>query len=233
MDSILSLYLWSKRLATHFKIQKPIANNYFITSKLKVMETVNQLTDEELVKLYESGNNQAFETLLLRYKSKVYTYIYLIVRNRELSEDIFQDTFIKAIATIQQGRYVESGKFLAWINRIAHNLIIDHFRREKNENTYSADAVDYDIVNNSKLSEKSIEDTISNEQVLVDVVHLIDLLPTSQQKVIRMRYFEDLSFKEIAEKTDVSINTALGRMRYALLNMRRIAAEKDVYLEMK
>jgi RNA polymerase sigma factor (sigma-70 family) len=197
------------------------------------MKNLNQLTDDELVKLYEVGNNKAFETLLLRYKSKVYTYIYLIVRNRELTEDIFQDTFIKAVATIQQGRYVESGKFLGWINRIAHNLIIDHFRREKNENTFSADAVDYDIVNNAKLSEKSVEDTISNEQVLADVVHLIDLLPYSQQKVIRMRFFEDLSFKEIAEKTDVSINTALGRMRYALLNMRKIATEKDVYLEIK
>jgi RNA polymerase sigma factor (sigma-70 family) len=197
------------------------------------MKNLNQLTDDELVKLYETGDNQAFEILLLRYKSKVYTYIYLIVRSRELTEDIFQDTFIKAIATIQQGRYVESGRFLAWINRIAHNLIIDHFRRVKNENTFSVDAVDYEIVNNAKLSEKSIEDTILNEQVLADVVHLIDLLPPSQQKVIRMRYFEDLSFKEIAEKTDVSINTALGRMRYALLNMRRIAAEKDVYLEIK
>jgi len=197
------------------------------------MKNLNQLTDDELVKLYEIGNNQAFEILLLRYKSKVYTYIYLIVRSRELAEDIFQDTFIKAIATIQQGRYVETGRFLGWINRIAHNLIIDHFRRVKNENTFSADAVDYDIVNNAKLAEKSVEDTLSNEQVLADVVQLIDLLPASQQKVIRMRYFEDLSFKEIAEKTDVSINTALGRMRYALLNMRRIATEKDVFLEIK
>jgi len=196
------------------------------------MNNLNQLADEELVRLYEVGNNQAFEILLLRYKSKVYTYIFLIVRNRELAEDIFQDTFIKAIATIQQGRYVETGKFLAWINRIAHNLIIDHFRRVKNENTFSADAVDYDITNLSSLSEKSVEDTISNEQVLNDVVHLVNQLPPSQQKVIRMRYFEDLSFKEIAEETNVSINTALGRMRYALLNMRKIAAEKEVYLEM-
>ena len=197
------------------------------------MINLDQLTDDELVKLYEKGNNSAFEILLLRYKSKVYTYIYLIVHKRELTEDIFQDTFIKAIATIQQGRYTESGKFLAWINRIAHNLIIDHFRREKNENTFSVDAVDYDIVNNAKLSEKSVEVTLSNEQVLADVVRLIDFLPESQQKVIRMRFFEDLSFKEIAENTDVSINTALGRMRYALLNMRRIAAENDVCLEIK
>lgn len=194
---------------------------------------LHQLTDEKLVRLYESGNNKAFEILLLRYKSKVYSYIYMIVRKQELAEDIFQDTFIKAIATIQQGKYVESGRFLAWINRIAHNLIIDHFRREKNENTFSADGVEYDIINDAKLSEKSIEDVLMNEQVLTDVVQLIDYLPLSQQSVVRMRFFEDLSFKEIAEKTGVSINTALGRMRYALLNLRRIAAEHDVYLEIK
>ena len=110
-------------------------------------------------------------------------------------------------------RDVETGRFLGWVNRIAHNLIIDHFRREKNENTFSADGLEYDIINNSKLSEKSVEDTISNEQVLTDVIHLIDYLPQSQQEVVRMRFFEDLSFKEIAERTEVSINTALGRMR--------------------
>ena len=197
------------------------------------MKILSQLTDDELVELYEKGNNGAFEILLTRYKSKVYSYIYLIVRDKELTEDIFQDTFIKAIATIQQGRYVASGKFLGWVNRIAHNLIIDYFRREKNENTFSADSVDYDIINNVKLSEKSFEDILTNEQILSDVVRLIDYLPKSQQSVVRMRFFEDLSFKEIAEKTDVSINTALGRMRYALLNMRRIAIEKDVYLELK
>ena len=197
------------------------------------MNNICQLTDEILVKLYEEGNNQAFEILLSRYKSKVYTYIYLIVRNKELAEDIFQETFIKAIATIQQGRYVETGRFLGWVNRIAHNLIIDHFRREKNENTFSADGLEYDILNNSKLSEKSVEDTINNEQVLTDVIHLIDYLPQTQQEVVRMRFFEDLSFKEIAERTEVSINTALGRMRYALLNMRRIAHENDIQLELK
>jgi RNA polymerase sigma factor (sigma-70 family) len=197
------------------------------------MKTLNQLTDEELVRLFEAGNSKAFEILLLRHKAKSYSYIYMIVRNKELAEDIFQDTFIKAIATIKQGRYVESGKFHAWINRIAHNLIIDHFRRQKNENTISADGVEYDIVNNAKLSERSYEDTMSNEQVMTDVVQLVQYLPKSQQEVIRMRYFEDLSFKEIADQTGVSINTALGRMRYALMNMRKIAAEKDMVLELK
>jgi len=197
------------------------------------MNKLNQLTDDILVKLYEEGNNAAFEVLLTRYKSKVYYYIFQIVRDKELTEDIFQDTFIKAIMTIQQGRYFESGRFLSWINRIAHNLIIDFFRKEKNENTVSADGYDYEITNNTKLSDLSIEDILSNEQVLNDVVKMVDYLPAVQQEVVRMRFFEDLSFKEIAEKTDVSINTALGRMRYALLNMRKLAQEKDVYLEMK
>jgi RNA polymerase sigma factor (sigma-70 family) len=197
------------------------------------MKTLIHLTDDVLVKLYEEGNNAAFEVLLTRYKSKVYSYIFQIVRDRELTEDIFQDTFIKAIVTIQQGRYQENGKFLGWINRIAHNLIIDFFRKEKNENTFSADGAGYDISNSSKLSDLSIEDVMSNEQVLADVVKMLDFLPDVQQEVVRMRFFEDLSFKEIAEKTNVSINTALGRMRYALLNMRRLAQEKDVYLEIK
>ena len=197
------------------------------------MKTLDQQADEQLVSLYEQGNNTAFEVLMMRYKSKVYAYIFQIVRDRELTEDIFQDTFIKAIVTIQQGRYSESGKFLGWINRIAHNLIIDHFRREKNENTVSADDFEYDIVNSSKLSDLSIEDILSNEQVLNDVVRMVGFLPAVQQEVVRMRFFEDLSFKEIADKTQVSINTALGRMRYALLNMRKMAAEKDVYLELR
>lgn len=194
---------------------------------------MNQLTDSELVKLYQSGKNQAFEVLLVRYKSRVYTYIFLIVRDKELAEDIFQETFIKAIATIQQGRYTESGKFLGWVNRIAHNLIIDHFRKEKNENTFSTDGLEYDYVNNSKYAEKSVEDTLNNEDVFKDVVRLIDYLPQVQQDVLRMRFFQELSFKEIAERTDVSINTALGRMRYALMNMRKIAQEKDLKLELK
>lgn len=198
------------------------------------MKTLQQMTDEQLVDLYENGNNKAFEIILMRYKSKVYAYIYLIVHNKELAEDIFQETFCKAIVTIQQGRYTDNGKFLGWINRIAHNLIIDHFRRERNENTCSADSFEYDIIgNNSKLSEKSYEDIVSNEQVLQDVKRLVEFLPESQRSVVKMRFFEDLSFKEIAEKTDVSINTALGRMRYALMNMRKIAEENDVYLELK
>ena len=150
------------------------------------MKTLQQMTDEQLVELYENGNNKAFEIILMRYKSKVYAYIYLIVHNKELAEDIFQETFCKAIVTIQQGRYTDNGKFLAWINRIAHNLIIDHFRRERNENTCSADSFEFDIIgNNSKLSEKSYEDIVSNEQVLQDVKRLVEFLPESQNALFR------------------------------------------------
>jgi len=204
-----------------------------LINKIEIMESLHQLTDDKLVKLYKEGNNKAFEVLLSRYQSKVYTYIYLIVRNKELAEDIFQDTFIKAIATIQQDRYVESGKFLAWVNRIAHNLIIDYFRHEKNESTFSIEGMPTDLLNNAKFSEKSTEDIILKEQILVDVIRLVDELPLTQQMVVKMRFFENLSFKEIAEKTNVSINTALGRMRYALINIRRLARKKNVSLEIK
>lgn len=196
------------------------------------MKNTALLSDEQLVKSYQLGSNEAFEVLLNRYKGRVYSYIYLIVRNRDLCEDIFQETFVKVITTIKQGKYVDSGKFLAWINRIAHNLIIDNFRKDQNENTCTNDDFGYDLFNNAAFSDNSIEETLVREQILTDVARLVDLLPENQQEVIRMRYYEDLSFKEIADKTGVSINTALGRMRYAILNMRRIAEEKNVILEL-
>jgi RNA polymerase sigma factor (sigma-70 family) len=197
------------------------------------MKNLNHLTDIQLVNLYEEGKNEAFEVLLTRYKSKVYAYIYMIVKQRDISEDIFQETFIKAIQTIRQGKYIDTGKFYPWLNRIAHNLIIDYFRKIKNEQTVSSENMEYDTFNAFKYSEKSIEDVLSNEQVMTDIVRLIDYLPDLQQEVVRMRFFENLSFKEIADATNVSINTALGRLRYALINMRKIAQEKGVYLELK
>lgn len=197
------------------------------------MDNFKQLNDDQLIRLYVEGNNTAFEEILNRYQSRVFSYILMIVKNKDIAEDIFQEAFIKAINTIQQGRYVESGRFLGWINRIAHNLIIDYFRKEKNENTFSTDALEYDYVNNSAYSEKSIEEVMNNEQVLKDVVLLIDYLPKTQKEVVQMRYFQELSFKEIADRTGVSINTALGRMRYAIMNMRKIAVENDIYLELK
>jgi RNA polymerase sigma-70 factor (ECF subfamily) len=194
------------------------------------MTNLKMLTDEELVVAYAQGNNSAFDILLNRHKDTVYSYIYFIVRNRELAEDIFQETFVKAIVTIKQGRYTENGKFRAWISRIAHNLIIDNYRQEKNEQTISNDDCEIDLFNNYKLSEGTIEDELIKSQILADVKKLIDYLPDNQKEVLMLRYYQDLSFKEIADITGVSINTALGRMRYAILNMRRMAEEKNMIL---
>lgn len=194
------------------------------------MTNLRKMTDEQLVVVYAEGNNSAFDILLNRHRSNVYSYIYFIVRNRELAEDIFQETFVKAIITIKQGRYTENGKFRAWISRIAHNLIIDNFRQEKNEQTISNDDCEVDLFNNSKLSDGTIEDMMVKEQILSDVKKLIEYLPENQKEVLVLRYYQDLSFKEIADITGVSINTALGRMRYAILNMRRMAEEKNMIL---
>ena len=188
------------------------------------------MTDDALVTLYLDGNNRAFDVLLERHKERLFNYIFFIVRSRELAEDIFQETFVKAIMTLQQGRYTNDGKFAAWITRIAHNLVIDQFRVERNENLVSNDETEFDLLNDARLSEGTVENRMVNEQVLKDVRALIDELPDCQREVVFMRYYQDLSFKEIADITGVSINTALGRMRYAILNMRRIAAEKAVSL---
>lgn len=195
------------------------------------METMFRKTDESLVEMFANGNNQAFDILLDRHKDKVYNYILLIVRNREMAEDIFQETFMRAIMTIKQGRYMENGKFSAWICRIAHNQIIDAYRRERNEKTVSNEEYeDMDLFNDAKLCEENIEDKMMREQVLKDVNNLMLHLPDEQREVVYMRYYQDLSFKEIADITGVSINTALGRMRYAVMNMRRMAQEKDLLL---
>jgi RNA polymerase sigma-70 factor (ECF subfamily) len=194
------------------------------------MAYLEQMTDEELVMAYANGNNSAFDTLLNRHKSSVYSYIYFIVRSREVTEDIFQDTFLKAIVTIKQGRYIENGKFRAWINRIAHNLIIDTFRQEKLEQTISNDDREVDLLNNPKWCDGTIEDQIVKEQIHADVRKLIDHLPDSQREVLTLRYYQELSYKEISDITGVSINTALGRMRYAILNMRKMADEKHMIL---
>ena len=197
------------------------------------MENLKQMTDDMLVTLYLGGNNSAFDTLLSRHQDRLFNYIYFIVRSKEVAEDIFQETFVKAIVTLQQGRYTNDGKFAAWITRIAHNLVIDQFRIERNENTVSNDETEIDLLNNAKLSEGNIENRMVNEQVLKDVRMLIDELPDCQREVVFMRYYQDLSFKDIAEMTGVSINTALGRMRYAVMNMRRIAAAKSISLALE
>lgn len=196
------------------------------------MKSFKQMTDEELVVLYAEGNNNAFDILLSRYQGVIHSYIYFIVRNKELTEDIFQETFVKVIMTIKQGRYTENGKFKAWITRIAHNLIIDNFRQERNENWVSNDEVEVDLFNNIQLCDGTVEDRLVRRQVLSDVKRLVNHLPESQREVLEMRYYRDMSFKEIADATGVSINTALGRMRYAILNMRRLASENRMELSL-
>ncbi|MBR5847399.1 MAG: sigma-70 family RNA polymerase sigma factor [Bacteroidaceae bacterium] len=195
------------------------------------MENLNMLTDDMLVARYSEGDNKAFDELLARYQSKLFNYIFFIVRSQELAEDIFQETFVKAITTIQQGRYTPSGKFGSWLTRIAHNMIVDSYRQERNENTISNDEVEVDLFNDADLCDDNIETQMVNEQTLTDVRRLMDALPSNQREVVYMRYYQDLSFKEIAEITGVSINTALGRMRYAIMGMRRMAEEKHIVLE--
>lgn len=196
------------------------------------MENLNVLTDDMLVIRYQEGDDKAFDELLARYQSKLYNYILFAVRNQELAEDIFQETFVKAIVNIQQGRYSGDGRFGSWIMRIAHNLVIDSFRQDRSDNTISNDDSEIDLLNNVDLCDDNVETRMVNEQTLVDVRRLVDALPDNQREVVYMRYYQDLSFKEIAEITGVSINTALGRMRYALLGMRRLAEEHNIVLQM-
>lgn len=197
------------------------------------MENLTKLTalsDSELVEAYANNNNDAFDVLLERHKQKVYSYIVHIVRNRDVADDIFQETFVKAIMTIKQGRYVEHGKFSGWLTRIAHNLIIDYFRQESVENCVSTDEEGSLALNRRDLSDGTVEDEMIAEQIDEDLRRLVMSLPAPQREVLVMRIYRNLSFKEIAEQTGVSINTALGRMRYAVLNMRRIAKEKNMVL---
>ena len=194
------------------------------------MEDIKMQSDERLVSLYATGENAAFDELLQRHQNRIFTYIVNIVKDKDIADDLFQETFVKAIVTINQGRYTENGKFLAWIMRIAHNLIIDHYRQEKQLAQVSSDNEEIDILNRKELSEDTIEDTLVRHQILKDVRSLVNALPDLQREVLEMRYYMNLSFKEIAEATGVSINTALGRMRYAILNLRRIADERNIIL---
>jgi len=190
-----------------------------------------KLKDKELVKNFMSGDSFALETLINRHKDRVYTYILFIVKNEKLAEDIFQDTFIKVIKSLRKGKYNEQGIFVSWVIRIAHNLTIDYFRKQSRMPTYSNDEnPDIDIFNSQKFSDATIEDEIIQEQISSEIRQLVDILPNEQKEVVLLRHFGNLSFKEIAEQTDVSINTALGRMRYALINLRKLIEEKNLNL---
>lgn len=194
------------------------------------MSKENFLNDNQLVQRFVSGDQNALEILIHRHKNRVFSYILLIVKKQELAEDIFQETFIKVIRSLKKGRYTDNGKFISWVLRISHNLIIDHFRKEKLKGTISNDSFEGDLFNSRKFSEETIEDQMVYTQILSEVKDLIQELPEDQQQVIYMRHYLDLSFKEIADLTDVSINTALGRMRYALINLRKLVDQKKLVL---
>ena len=197
------------------------------------MKTLENMTDEGLAMLYIDGNNRAFDLLLSRNQSRLFSYILFVVRDRNTAEDIFQETFVKVITRLQDGKYTTSGKFSAWIMRIAHNVIMDFYRDQRAERVVEA-TQDNDLSNisGSELVVGSIESHYVNSQVMCDVRNLLDNLPPTQREVVFMRYYQQLSFKEIADTTSVSINTALGRMRYAILNLRRMAKTYGMTLQL-
>lgn len=197
------------------------------------MKKLQDMTDEELALSYADGNNRAFDLLLLRNQSKLFSYILFVVHDRETAEDIFQETFVKVITRLQNGSYATTGKFGAWIMRIAHNVIMDWYRESSSQHIVQATAGnDLSNLSGADMHVGSIENHYVNSQTLTDVRRLLDALPPSQREVVFMRFYQQLSFKEIADMTSVSINTALGRMRYALLNMRRMAKQHDITLQL-
>ena len=191
---------------------------------------VQVLSDQVLLKQYLAGNQQAISELIERHSRRVRDYIHMMVKDRDVADDIFQETFIKAVRVIDDGRYTDNGKFLSWILRIAHNQVIDHFRAQKQTRAVSEAEAGYDVLGTLRFAEKTVEDEMVGAQIESDVRALVERLPAEQREVVMMRYFGGSSFKEIAEQTGVSINTALGRMRYALINLRRMIREKNMIL---
>lgn len=197
------------------------------------MKYLDEMTDEELAMSYVNGNNRAFDLLLSRNQSKLFSYILFVVRDRDVADDIFQETFVKVITKLQQRRYTTSGKFGAWVMRIAHNVIMDWYREQRSDKVVEAPK-DNDLSNMGAgdLLDTDIESDYVNMQVMNDVRKMMNNLPPTQREVVFMRFYQELSFKEIAETTGVSINTSLGRMRYALMNLRRMAKEHDIQLQL-
>lgn len=191
---------------------------------------LNRLSDYELLNNYISGNEISINILLDRHRKRIFDYIYMMVKNQGVADDIFQETLIKVVRFVREGRYTENGKFLSWVLRIAHNQVIDYFRQKKQRNNISEGDAGYDLLNHPKFSDRTVEERLITDQIEADVRKLIDFLPSEQKEVVLMRYYMGLSFKKIAEQTNVSINTALGRMRYALINLRKLIDENRLTL---
>ena len=195
------------------------------------MCTIKSMSDEQLALAYIDGNNKAFDELLSRNQDKIFTYIMCIVKNEDLANDLFQDTFLKVITKLQNHQYSDTGKFYFWLTRVTHNVIMDYYRSLKNDKVVDvAGENDLTKIKSAEVLGDNRETEIAKDQTNKDLVFLMDLLPEQQRSVVYMRYFQDLSFKEIAEETNVSINTSLGRMRYALMNMRRLSRQYDINL---
>ena len=191
---------------------------------------VQVVSDQKLLNCYLSGDRNAISQLIERHSRRVRDYIQMMVKDGDVADDIFQETFIKAVRVIDEGRYTDNGRFLSWILRIAHNQVIDHFRAQKQNRQLNEAEAGYDVLGTLRLAERTVEDEIVCEQIASDVRRMVELLPDEQREVVMMRYYSGLSYKEIAEQTGVSINTALGRMRYALINLRKMIKEKNLIL---
>ena len=195
------------------------------------MSTTRSMTDVELVEAYIDGNNHAFDELLSRYQNKVFSYILCMVKDEDLANDLFQDTFLKVITKLQNHQYTETGKLQWWLIRVAHNVIIDYYRLQKKEKVADAPkGNDLGMLKGAAVMDDNRETELTNNQTLKQMISLVNALPEVQREVVYMRFFRNLSFKEIAEETNVSINTSLGRMRYALINIRRLSREYDLNL---
>lgn len=191
---------------------------------------VNLLSDRVLLNNYLSGDRSAISELIERHSKRVRSYIGMMVKDDDVADDIFQETFIKAVRVIDEGRYTDSGKFLSWVLRIAHNRVLDHFRREKSNKQINESDAGYDVLGTMRFAQPTVEDQMISSQIEEDVRTLVEMLPDEQREVVKLRYYSKLSFAEIAEQTEVSINTALGRMRYALINLRKMIQEKNLAL---
>lgn len=188
------------------------------------------ISEKELIKSFINGDHSSLQTLIERHQNRLYSYIFLLVKDKQLADDIFQDTYVKVINTLKRGSYNDEGKFIQWVMRIAHNLVIDHFRKSKKVPTVENSFNEFDVFDTIRFTDPSIEEQMVKTQIHNDVRKLLDYLPEEQKEVLYLRCYSGLSFKDIAEHTDVSINTALGRMRYAIINMRKIIEEKKVVL---
>ncbi len=192
--------------------------------------SLSAASEKELIKSFINGNHSSLQTLIERHQNRLYSYIFLLVKDKQLADDIFQDTYVKVINTLKRGNYNDEGKFIQWVMRIAHNLVIDHFRKSKKVPTVDNSNSDFDVFDTIRFTDPSIEEQLVTDQIHSDVQKLLDYLPEEQREVLYMRCYAGMSFKDIAEQTDVSINTALGRMRYAIINIRKIVAEKKMIL---